>query len=141
MCTNGLQNKIGIYSVTEKTNKNSERICGVKSKCGKLGGDNKQVEFLVAPLVGPKNSDSEGEEDSDSPVRERNKSGSLVSSRTRTRGWSESVIQTPLRQIVGLLGKLSMCVYCLLTVIYGLGNRMLHLIVTNQMICIVLLNL
>lgn len=29
---NGLQNQIGIYSVTEKTNKNSERICGVRSK-------------------------------------------------------------------------------------------------------------
>lgn len=42
----------------------------MKSKSGKLGSDDEQVELLVAPLVGPKNSVSEGEEDSDSPVRE-----------------------------------------------------------------------
>lgn len=117
MCINGLKNQVGIYSVTRE-DKNSERICGGKSKSGKLGGDNEQVELLVASLVGPENSDSKGEEDSDSPIREKSKSGSLVSSRTRTRGWSKSVIQAPLRKIVGLLGRPSMCVYCLLTVIY-----------------------
>lgn len=68
--------------------------------------------------MGPKNSDSEGEEDSDSPIRERSKSGSLVSGRTRTRGWSKSLIQASLRKVVGLLGKPSMCMYCLLTVSY-----------------------
>lgn len=83
-----------------------------------IGSDNEQVELLVVPLVGLKNSDSESEEDSDSPIRERSKSGSLVSSRTRARGWSKPVIQAPLRQIVGLLGKPCMCMYCLLTVIY-----------------------
>lgn len=90
----------------------------MESKFGKLGGDNEQVELLMAPLVGPKNSDSEGEDDSDSPIGERSKSGSLVSRRTRTRRWSKSVIQAPLRRIVRLLGKPSMCMYCLLTVNY-----------------------
>lgn len=54
----------------------------MKSKSGKLGGDDEQVELLVVPLVGPKNSVSEGEEDSDSPVREGSKSGILLSSPT-----------------------------------------------------------
>lgn len=56
----------------------------MKSNSGKFGGDHEQIELLVAPLVGPKN--SEGEGDSDSPFGERSKSRSLVSSRTRTRG-------------------------------------------------------
>lgn len=65
--------------------------------------------------MAPENSDSKCEEDSDSPIRERSKSGSLVCSSTRTRGWSKSVIKAPLRRIVGLLGKPSMCMYCLLS--------------------------
>lgn len=42
---------------------------------------------LLASLASPENSDSKGEEDSDSPIRQRSKSGNLVSSRTRTRGY------------------------------------------------------